>query len=166
MSTRKQYALKPEAVDARQAHLDTALRIATIMAEANERLFKVQSEAAKAAFVDNSKHLKALLKATNSAAVLTEWAGLVQTNVRRVLDVTRLYFEILPKTQAEMAKLVGGPFASYNKETHEYLDQLTKTMTDGRDAAAAQMKDFLAEAIESVSTPQAAKEEKLAEGGV
>jgi len=110
MSTRKQYALKPEAVDARQAHLDTALRIATLMAEANERLFKVQSEAAKAAFEDNSRHLKALLKATNSEAVLTEWVGLRHSNVRRVLDLTRLYFEIVPKTQAEMAKLGGRTF--------------------------------------------------------
>ena len=161
MSIRKPYTLKPEAADVRQAHLDTALLIATIMAEANERLFKMQIEAAKATFADNSKHLKALLKATDSAAVLTEWSDLVQTNVRRVLDVTRLYFEILPKTQAEIAKLVGGPFASYNHETHEYLDQLTKTMTDGRDAAAAQMKDFLAEAIESVSAPEAAKKDKF-----
>jgi len=42
--------------------------------------------------------------------------GLYQTNMRRVLNVTRTSFEIVPQTQTEMAKLVGEPFASYNKE--------------------------------------------------
>jgi len=36
-------------------------------------------------------------------------------------------------------------------------------VSDGRDAAAAQINDFLAKAIESVRAPQAAKEEKLGE---
>jgi len=39
-------------------------------------------------------------------------------------------------------------------------------MSDARDAAAFQMKDFLAKAIENVTTPQAAKKEKLARGWV
>ncbi len=162
MSTPNQNTLKPETVDSRQAYLDTALRIATIIAEANERLFKVQSEAANAAFADNSKHLKALLNKTDSAAVPTEWVGLYQANMRRVVDVTRTCFEIVPQIQAEMAKLVSEPFGSSNKQTQQYLDQCTKVIADGRDAAAAQMKDFLAKAVESVSAPQAAKKEKVA----
>ena len=50
MSNQKQYSPLQQAADARQANFETALRIATIMAEANERLFKLQSEAANAAF--------------------------------------------------------------------------------------------------------------------
>jgi hypothetical protein len=42
---------------------------------------------------------------------------------------------------------MGGPFGSVNKETQEYLDQFTKAISDGRDAAAASVKDFLAKAV-------------------
>lgn len=162
MSTHTQYTPKQETIPGRQAYLDTALRIATIIAEANERLFKLQSDAANAAFAENSKHLKALLNTTDSAAALAEWAGLYQMNMRRVLDVTRACFEIVPQTQAEMAKWVGEPFASYNKETQQYLDQFTKAVTDGRDTAAAAVNDFLAKAMQSVSVRPAAKKENVA----
>src|ERR1700752_49544 len=109
--------------DVQQVNLATALRIATVLAEANERLSKVQSDAANAAFEENSKHLKALLSTLNtkdSGALLAEWTNLYQANMRRVLDVTRSCFEIVPQTQAEIAKLVGVPFASANKETKQY----------------------------------------------
>lgn len=162
MSSHSQSTPKPETTDVRQARVDTALRIAAIMAEANERLFKLQSEAVNAAFADNSKHLKALLTTKEPAAALADWASLYQANMRRVLDVTRTCFEIVPQTQAEMAKVVGEPFASYSKETQRYLDQFTKAMSDGRDASAAAVKDFLSKAIESVNKQQAAITEKVA----
>jgi phasin family protein len=161
MSTNTQYTVKRETVDARKAYIDTALRIATIMAEANEHLFKLQSEAANAAFAENSRHLKSLL-AKDPATALSEWVGFYQTNMGRVLDVTRTCFEIVPQTQAEIAKLVGEPFASYNKETQLYLDQFTKAVTDGRDTAAAAVKDFLAKVFESIGKQQAAMTEKVA----
>jgi phasin family protein len=141
------------------------MRIATVIAEANERLFKVQSEAANAAFAENSKHLKALLSPLNtkdSGALLAEWTNLYQANMRRVLDVTRSCFEIVPQTQAEIAKLVGEPFASANKQTQQYLDQFTKAISDGRDAATASVKDFIAKAIASASATQPAKKAKVA----
>jgi hypothetical protein len=57
---------------------------------------------------------------------------------------------------------VGEPFASANKETQKYLDQFTKAISEGRDAAAASVKDFLAKAIASASATQPAKKEKVA----
>jgi phasin family protein len=161
MSTNMQYTPKRETVEDRQAYVDTALRIATIMAEANERLFKLQSDAANAVFAENSKHLKSLL-AKDPAAALSEWVGFYQANIGRVLEVTRTCFEIVPQTQAEIAKVVGEPFASYNKETQQYLDQFTKAVTDGRDTASAAVQDFLAKVLESVGKQQAAMKEKVA----
>lgn len=146
----------------RQANFETALRIATIMAEANERLFKLQSEAANAAFAENAKQLKALLSVKDSGTVVTEWAGRYQANMRRILEVTRTCFEIVPQTQAEMIKLVGEPFAPYNKETQQYLDQFATAITDGRDAAAVAVKNVLAKAMASVSGNIPAKKEKVA----
>jgi phasin family protein len=165
MSSHKQNSPAQRTGDDRQANLETALRIATVMAEANERLFKIQSEAANATFAENSKHLKALLSTVNtkdSGALLSEWTNLCQANMRRGLDVTRSCFEIVPQTQAEIAKLVGEPFTSANKETQQYLDQFTKAIGDSRDAAAASVKDFLAKAIASASAKQPAKKEKVA----
>src|SRR5512134_1991800 len=116
-------------VDRLQPGFETALRLATILAEANERLFKIQSEAANAAFAENSKHLRALLNPAHPGdanAILAQWTGLYQANMRRALDVTRSCFEIVPQTQAEIAELVGEPFASANRESQQYFNQLTK----------------------------------------
>ena len=164
MSNHNQTSPPKHTGDGRNAHWETALRIAAVMAEANERLFKIQSQAANAAFAENSKHLKALLTTPNtkdSGTLLTEWTNLYQASMRRTLDVTRSCFEIVPQTQAEIANLVGEPFASANKETQNYLEQFTKAIGDGRDAATASVKDFLAKAIASANTTQPAKKEKV-----
>jgi hypothetical protein len=57
---------------------------------------------------------------------------------------------------------VGEPFASANKQTQQYLDQFTKAISDGRDAATASVKDFIAKAIASASATQPAKKAKVA----
>jgi phasin family protein len=142
--------------------MDTALRIAAIMTEANERLFRLQSEAVNAAFADNSKHIKALLNTTESPAALMQWPSLYQENAQKIVDVTRSWFEIASQTQAELSKLLGTPFASYNVEAQKYLDQFTNAITDGRDVAASRVKDFVAKAVESVGEAQPAKKEKAA----
>jgi phasin family protein len=162
MSNQKQHSPVKQAAESRQGYTETALRIATIMAEANEHLFRLQSEAANAAFTENAKQLRALLNAKDSSALVTEWAGRYQANVRRILDLTRTCFEIVPKTQAEMAKLVGEPFEPYNKETQRYIDQFTTAITEGRDAAAVAVKDVLAKAMASVGGNKPAKKEKVA----
>ena len=82
--------------------------------------------------------------------------------MQRVMDVTRSCFEIVPQTQAEIAKLLGEPFASANRETQRYLDQFTKAISDGRDAAAASVKDFLAKATASANATHSTKKEKVA----
>ena len=164
MSNHNQTSPTKQTGDGRNVHWETALRIAAVMAEANERLFKVQSQAANVAFAENSKHFKALLNTLNtkdSGTLLAEWTNLYQANMRRALDVTRSCFEIVPQTQAEIANLVGEPFASANKETQKYLDQFTKAIGDGRDAATASVKDFLAKAIASANATQPAKKEKV-----
>jgi phasin family protein len=162
MSNQKQYSPLHQTADSRQANLETALRIATIMAEANEHLFKLQSEAANAAFTENAKQLRALLNVRDSSALVAEWAGRYQANVRRILELTRTCFEIVPKTQAEMAKLVGEPFEPYNKEMQQHLDEFTTAITDGRDAAAVAVKGVLAKAMASVGGNKPAKKEKVA----
>ena len=137
-----------------QAHVETAQRIAAIMAEASERLFKIQSEAANAAFAESSKHLATLLNTLNTrdtGALLAAWTSFYQANLRRVLDVTRSCFEILPQTQAEISKVLGDPFASANKQTQQYLDQFTKAISDCREAAAASVNGLLATATSNAN---------------
>jgi len=165
MSTRNQRSPAQYNADGQQMNWKTTLRIASVIAEANERLFKVQSEAANAAFTENTKHLKALLNTLNtkdSSVLLAEWTNLYQANMRRILEVTRSCFEIVPQTQAEIANLVGEPFASANKQTQQYLEQFTKAIGDGRDAATATAKEFLAKAVASARANPPAKKAKVA----
>ncbi len=161
MSTHTQYLPNANTVAGRDANVEKTLRMAIVMAEANERLFKLQSDAANAAFAENSRHLKSLLATKDSSSLLTEWADLYQANMRRVLDVSRIGFEIVPETQAKMAAVMGEPFNTYTRETQKYLDQYVKTIADGRDTAAAKVKQFLAQTMASVSGQQVAKKAKV-----
>ena len=153
---------KRTTVDDRQAIMNTVLRIAAIMTEANKRLFKLQSEAAYAAFADNVKDIDALHNAAKSPAALAEWLRLYQESAQKMVDVTRSWFEILSQTQAELSKLLGKPFASQNVEAQNIRDQFTKAVTDARNGAEAQVKDFLAKSVGSASEAQPAKKEKVA----
>lgn len=156
MSALKHVSPIKESFNGYQADLTTAQQIASVMTEANQRLLKIQSEAANAAFAENSARLKMLLNTRDSAAALSEWASICQTNMRQVFDVTDGWFEIVPQARAAIAQLVGEPFASANQETQKYLDQFTKAMIDGREAAAASAKHFLAKALARASeTPPA-----------
>ena len=161
MSTHTQHVTNANTAAGRDFNVDKALRMAVVMAEANERLFKLQSDAANAAFSENAKHLKSMLATKDSSSLLVEWAGLYQANMRRVLDVARIGFEIVPETQAKMADLMGGPFSRYAKETQQYLEQHVKAIADGRDTAAAAVKQFLAKTIASVSGHQDGKKAKV-----
>ena len=165
MSSHNQRSPTPYNADGQQLNWKTTLRIAGVMAEANERLFRLQSEAANAAFTENTKHLKALLSTLNtkdSSVLLAEWTNLYQANMRRILEVTRSCFEIVPQTQSEIANLVGEPFASANRQTQQYVEQFTKAIGDGRDAATATATAFLAKAVASASAKQSAKKSKVA----
>jgi phasin family protein len=160
MSIHTQHIPHPSAVAARDVNVDKVLRMAIVMAEANERLFKLQSDAANAAFAENAKYLKSLLTTKDSGALLADWATLYQANVRRVLEVSRIGFEIVPQTQAKMADLMGEPFSKYTKETQQYLEQYVKAIADGRDSAATAVKRFLAKTIASAGGQQEPKKAK------
>ncbi len=154
MSNHTQHVSNANTVAGHDINVDKALRMAVVMAEANERLFKLQSDAANAAFSENAKYLKSLLTTKDSSSFVVEWAALYQANVRRTLEVSRIGFEIVPETQAKMADLMGEPFSKYTKETQQYLEQYVKSIADGRDTAAAAVKQFLAKTIASVSGQQ------------
>ena len=161
MSTHTQHLPNATTVAGLDANVEKTLRMAIVIAEANERLFKLQSDAANAAFAENAKHLKSLLTTKDSGSLLTEWADLYQSNMRRVLDVSRIGFEIVPETQAKMAAVLGEPFNTYTKETQKYLDQYVKAIADGRDTAAGKVKQFLVQTMASVSGQQEPKEAKV-----
>jgi phasin family protein len=161
MSTHTQHVPIASTVAGRDANVEKTLQMAVILAEANERLFKLQSDAANAAFSENAKHLKSLLATKDSGSLLTEWASLYQANMRRVLEVSRVGFEIVPETQAKMAAVMGEPFNTYTKETQKYLDQYVKAIAEGRDTAAAKVKQFLAQTMAAVSGQQDPKKTKV-----
>ena len=161
MSTHTQHLPGANTVTGLDANVEKTLRMAIVMAEANERLFKLQSDAANAASSENAKQLKSLLATKDSGSLLTEWAGLYQANMRRVLDVSRIGFEIVPETQAKIAAVMGEPFNTYTKATQKYLDQYVKAIADGRDTAAAKVKQFLAQTMANVSGQQDPKKTKV-----
>ena len=143
-----------------KAAINTPLQVGVIVTQANERLFELHVEAAKAAYVENSKAM--LLMTQEPAAALTQWPSLFQENAQRMMDVTRNWFEIMAQTQAELTKLLGHPFASYNAETKSYFDQFMKAVAQGPEAAATQMKEFLAQTTGSAGESKPVKNDKTA----
>ena len=145
-----------------KAAIDTTRQAVAIVTQANERLFQLQVEAAKAAFGQNSKNIAMLLTTQEPAAALTQWPSMFQENAQRMMDVTRNWFEIMAQTQAELTKLLGHPFASYNAETKSYFDQFMKAVAQGPEAAATQMKEFLAQTTGSAGESKPVKNDKTA----
>ena len=139
------------------SYADTASRIAAIVSNSSDRLLKLQSEAGGAAFTDNAQALHAALTVAGGPAAMAAWPGLCQTNVVRVLEVTRRWFEIVSQAQAEMAKLMGERFAAPGMGMPLDLGQFTKAMIEGRDAAMAGMQQFLATAGVPVVAPATEK---------
>ena len=160
MSAHTQQIPSTDTVAGLDANIEKTVRMAVVMAEANQRLFKLQSDAANAAFAENAKHLNSLLTTKDSSSLLTEWAVLYQANMRRILDVSRVGFELVPETRAKMAAVMGEPFNTYTKETQQYLDQYVKAIADGRDTAAAAVKQFLAQTMASVTEQKDPKKGK------
>lgn len=148
---------------------DTAARIAAIMTEANERLFQLQTDAAYAAFAENSKHIQSLLENSTrvrslldtkeSASALAQWPTLYQENAKRMVQVTRSWFDIVSQTQAEMAKLLGEPFVRSSPEAQQYFDHFTKAITDWHETAAGQVKGVLGMTDPSADEESSAKKE-------
>lgn len=126
---------------------DTAFRFVTIITDANKRLVQLQTDAMTLAFAETSKNLKGLMNPGDSAALLAEWPRFYQANVQRIMEVTRNWVGIMSQTQAEMAQLMA-TLAPGSKGMQQYLDQFTKAMNDGRDAALAGVKDVLTKAGE------------------
>lgn len=140
---------------------DTAFRFITIITEATKRLVQLQTDAMILAFTENSKNLKGLLNPNDPAALLAEWPRFYQANVQRIVEVTRSWVGVMSQTQAEMAQLMGESIPG-SKGLQQYVDQFTKAMNDGRDAALAGVKDVLTKAGGDVVSHQAAHKQKVA----
>jgi hypothetical protein len=52
----------------------------------------------------HTKRRKASFPTTRAGPLLAQWAGRYQANVRRLLHVTRVCFEIVPRIQIEVSK--------------------------------------------------------------
>jgi hypothetical protein len=143
-----------------KAAINTTLQVGEIVTQANERLFELHVEAAKAAYMQNSKAM--VLITQEPAGALAQWPSLFQENAQRMMDVTRSWFEIVAQTQAELTKLLGNPFASYNAETKNYFDQFMKAVAQGPQAAASQMKEFLAKTTGDDDERKPVKKDKTA----
>jgi phasin family protein len=136
-------------LDVQQPMMEKAMRVAQIITEANSRLFRLQREAANAAFTDTSKHINALLNTAKSPAALTELPSLYQESAQKQVEVMRSWFEILSQTQTQLSKLLGSPLAS-NNVGQNYFEQFTKVITDVWSTAEAQMKNFVPKAVGSI----------------
>jgi hypothetical protein len=151
---------KPTAAADPKAAINTTLQVGEIVTQANERLFELHVEAAKAAYMQNSKAM--VLITQEPAGALAQWPSLFQENAQRMMDVTRSWFEIVAQTQAELTKVLGHPFASYNAETKNYFDQFMKAVAQGPQAAASQMKEFLAKTTGDDDERKPVKKDKTA----
>lgn len=138
-------------------YADTASRITAIVSNASDRLIRLQAEAGGAAFAGNAQALHSALSVAGGPAAMTAWPGFCQANVVRMLEVTRRWIEIVSQAQTDMAGLAGERFAVSGAGMPLDLGQFTKAMIEGRDAALAAMREFLATAVVPVVAPGAKK---------
>lgn len=85
--------------------IDTALHMHTLMTSSYARFVEVRHEAASLAIAEISAYQSELLRAMGAAA-LVPWPHIQQQNESKLVDLTRVWFELATQAQAAMIQLL------------------------------------------------------------
>lgn len=93
--------------DISRESIETLRHIVVVVAEANKHLYTLQIDAAQAAFAENSRQLKSLLKSTgDTSAAIEQWSALFREKMQRFVEMSSAWVEITAQTMAEMSDLL------------------------------------------------------------
>ena len=111
--------------------LETALKFAQISMDSAERMMKLQLEAARTSFEENSKTAKALTEAKDPQQLMSLRTKLAEQSVEKMLSYSKSVYEVASATQAEVARLMEQAMTSNSKEVIEAIEKVMKAAPGG-----------------------------------
>jgi len=116
--------------------LETALKFAQISMDSAERMMKLQLEAARTSFEENSKTAKALTEARDPQQLMSLRTKLAEQSVEKMLTYCKSVYEVASATQAEVSRLMEQAMTSHSKEVMEAIEKVMKAAPGGASDAA------------------------------
>ena len=140
------YITPEQIVSSNKAGVEAILGLAHSQFAAFERLSALYFNTTKAAFEEGVGHAKALLNAKDAQEYINLNAAATQPTMEKIIAYSRSVYEVAAQTNGEMAKLLEGQAAEFNKNLVGLLDKVSKNAPAGSDVAVAAVKSALAAA--------------------
>ncbi|MBL8540992.1 MAG: phasin family protein [Betaproteobacteria bacterium] len=121
--------------------LETAIKFAQISMDSAERMMKLQLDAARTSFEENSKTAKALADTKDPQQLMSLRTKLAEQSVEKMLSYCKSVYEVASATQAEVSRLLEQAMTSHSGEVMEAIEKVMKaTPGAGSEAAVAAFK--------------------------
>lgn len=128
---------------ANKASVDAMLSLANTALASAERIAALNLNTARSMLEDGAANTKAILGAKDAQEALSLSTAQAQPTIDKIVGYNRSLYEISAQSKEEVAKLLEGQFADYQKQVSDLLEKATKNAPPGSDAAVAAVKSAL-----------------------
>ena len=137
----------PEQIAAAQkANLENLMTVASTAFASAERMAALNLNTARGLMEDNLSTVKTLLSVKDVQELSNLQNTLAQPMLEKAVAYARSAYEIQAQTQGELARLIEGQVAEFNKNLNTTLDHAAKSAPAGADVAVSVMKSAIAAA--------------------
>ncbi|HKM38544.1 MAG TPA: TIGR01841 family phasin [Thiopseudomonas sp.] len=155
---------------AQKAQLEMLQQISSRVFESVEQLTQLQLKSLRAASGEQFESLQSMLTVTDPKDLASLQTALPQpaAQAERLMEFNREVYELISKTQADIAKLAESQVDATTQQTQELIETLSKNAPAGAEPAVAMFKTAL-ETVGSTyeSVQKAAKQaSEMAEEGI
>jgi len=156
--------------NAQKAQLEMLQKISSRVFESVEQLTQLQLKSLRAASGEQFESLQSMLTITDPKDLASLQTALPQpaAQAERLMEFNREVYELISKTQADIAKLAESQVDATSQQTQELIETLSKNAPAGAEPAVAMFKTAL-ETVGSTydSVQKAAKQaSEMAEEGI
>lgn len=156
--------------NAQKAQLEMLQQISSRVFESVEQLTQLQLKSLRAASGEQFESLQSMLTITDPKDLASLQTALPQpaAQAERLMEFNREVYELISKTQADIAKLAESQVDATTQQTQELIETLSKNAPAGAEPAVAMFKTAL-ETVGSTydSVQKAAKQaSEMAEEGI
>ncbi|WP_205342393.1 TIGR01841 family phasin [Denitrificimonas caeni] len=156
--------------NAQKAQLEMLQQISSRVFESVEQLTQLQLKSLRAASGEQFESLQSMLTITDPKDLASLQTALPQpaAQAERLMEFNREVYELISKTQADIAKLAESQVDATSQQTQELIETLSKNAPAGAEPAVAMFKTAL-ETVGSTydSVQKAAKQaSEMAEEGI
>lgn len=156
--------------NAQKAQLELLQQISSKIFEGVEQLTQLQLKSLRAASGEQFESLNSMLAITDAKDLAGLQSALPQpaAQAERLMDFSREVYELISKTQAEIAELAESQVDAASEQTQELLETLSKNAPAGAEPAVAMLKSALENAGSTYESVQKAAKQasEMAEEGI